>query len=129
MEEFSYLPVDFVNNPLFKFYKVMVKGKSPFDEFVGQLTQKKDLDNFASIVALMDMFSNRPLPKTMFNHIIGDGRDRNDIYEFKKNNLRVYVMLQKPNVFLLLGGFKTGQKQDVKRLFKLYNTLPNTIRL
>lgn len=49
------------------------------------------------------------LPRTKFNHI--DDNHRSDIFEFKKDRLRVYVIKQKPNVFIVIGGFKGNQKR------------------
>lgn len=73
---------------------------------------------------MMNNFSQNLLRSGMFNHIHGKKKDRDDVYEFKKGRLRVYVILQKPNVFLLLGGFKVDQKRiDIPKVFRLYNNM------
>lgn len=39
----------------------------------------------------------------------------------KKNDIRVYVIMRKPNVFVVLGGYKGEQNSDIKRIKKLVN--------
>ncbi|MDE7180658.1 MAG: hypothetical protein K2N88_05620 [Muribaculaceae bacterium] len=56
-------------------------------------------------------------PKTKFNHI--EDKDRSDLFEFKKDRLRVYVIKQKPNFFIVIAGYKGTQKKDIKKLKSL----------
>lgn len=39
----------------------------------------------------------------------------------KKNDIRVYVIMRKPNVFVVLGGYKGEQNSNIKRIKKLFN--------
>lgn len=39
----------------------------------------------------------------------------------KKNDIRVYVIMRKPNVFVVLDGYKGEQNSDIKRIKKLFN--------
>ena len=39
----------------------------------------------------------------------------------KKNDIRVYVIMRKPNVFVVLGGYKGEQNSVIKRIKKLFN--------
>ena len=39
----------------------------------------------------------------------------------KKNDIRVYVIMRKPNVFVVLGGYKGEQNSDIKRIKKSFN--------
>lgn len=39
----------------------------------------------------------------------------------KKNDIRVYVIMRKPNVFVVMGGYKGEQNSDIKRIKKLFN--------
>lgn len=39
----------------------------------------------------------------------------------KKNDIRVYAIMRKPNVFVVLGGYKGEQNSDIKRIKKLFN--------
>ena len=63
----------------------------------------------------MDEFSpTQMLPKAKFRQI--KGVDRQDVFEFKRKNLRVYVVMQQPNVYVVLGGYKKGQEKDIAKL-------------
>ena len=39
----------------------------------------------------------------------------------KKNDIRAYVIMRKPNVFVVMGGYKGEQNSDIKRIKKLFN--------
>ena len=73
-----------------------------------------------AIYGYMDSFSpSLLLPKTKFRHV--DGIKRKDVYEFKKNDIRVYVIMKRPSVFVILGAYKGTQKQDYKNISNLFN--------
>ncbi|MDL2255184.1 hypothetical protein LJC38_01185 [Parabacteroides sp. OttesenSCG-928-K15] len=40
-------------------------------------------------------------------------------YEFKSGSLRLYVIKEDPNVVIVLGGYKTDQKKDIKRFSQI----------
>lgn len=113
---FSRVKFDLVNNVEYTFYKLMIDGECPLDNFLQEV--EADLDcsaNLNRIIAMMDMFSKHiMLPQTKFRQI--KGMNRSDLFEFKCNNLRVYVVLCAPDVFVVCGGFKRNQKKDIKRL-------------
>lgn len=67
----------------------------------------------------MECFGDMLLPKTKFNHIVGGKNNPGNVFEFKKNNIRVYVMLKDPDVIVILGGFKNSQKKDIERVLVL----------
>lgn len=70
---------------------------------------------FGSIIAYMEFFSDRNLlKKDKFRQIKDAGRD--DIFEFKKESLRVYVLKKKPNMYIILGGLKNNQTKDISLL-------------
>lgn len=50
-----------------------------------------------------------------------------EVYEFKKDALRVYAIMQEPNVFVIWGGYKTKQPNDIKRLNQYIKNLPQDI--
>ena len=127
MTDFTKKPTEGVNNPNYSFYTIYVDDKSPFKEFCDSLKQKKDLDSLDAIYAIMDRLGPTILNSTIVNHIKGGKHDRNDVYEFKKNAIRVYFILQKPNVFILLGGYKVNQKSDISKVFRKFNNLPDNI--
>ena len=117
---------DIVHNQKCHFYKLLIDGKCQFDEFASEAEKiainKKCL---ANIYSRMDSFDpDLKLPKEKFNHIEGGKNNRKDVYEFKKNQLRVYVILIKPNVNVVYGAIKKGKKdqqRDIDRLFKAVN--------
>lgn len=80
-----------------------------------------------SIHAIMDRFGPQLERSTFVNHIRGGKEDRNDVYEFKKGNIRVYFILQKPDVLILLGGYKNSQDSDTAYIFRHFNNLPKNI--
>ena len=109
-----------VNNQCYHFLEVSVDGKYLFQEFINNLKDKKnDVKKLAAIFQYMDIFSPHILlPKTKFRHI--EGSECKNLYEFKKNDIRVYVIMNKPSVFLILGAYKGTKKQDFKKIDKLF---------
>lgn len=116
MHEYMTVPYEDVHNPQYKFYKLHIDGVCQFDEFLMQLEKNKsDKKLFFYIIQYMDGITDQNrFPKTKFNHI--EDNDRSDIFEFKKDHLRVYVIKQKPNMFIVLGGYKNSQKKDIRTL-------------
>lgn len=78
---------------------------------------------YANIIAYMDIISDSiRLPSTKFNHVVDS--NRKDIFEFKKDRLRVYVIKQKPNFFIVIAGYKGTQKKDISKLKSLIRDFP-----
>ena len=123
---YSVQKLDIINNPKCHFYKLLIDGKCQFDEFASDAEKiaanKKCLVN---IYSRMDSFDpDLKLPKEKFNHIEGGKYDRKDVYEFKKDQVRVYVILIKPNIYVVCGSIKKSKKdqeRDIKRLFNAIN--------
>ena len=44
-------------------------------------------------------------------------------YEFKKDRLRIFVKLLKPNILILFGGYKGKQKMDIKKINRLLDQI------
>lgn len=107
---------DLVNNRYgYTFKKMYINGVYQFDDFYEEVhASKNEYKNLVAIMALMQCFSDILLPKEKFRQI--KDIDRNDVYEFKKKGLRVYVLLCKPDVVIILGGYKKNQKKDINRL-------------
>lgn len=116
MYEYSIKPYDDVHNPQYRFYKLYIDGECQFDEFLKDIEKNKsDKKLFNYIVRYMDGITDQNrYPHTKFNHI--EDSHRSDIFEFKKDCLRVYVIKQKPNFFVVIGGYKDNQKKDIKNL-------------
>lgn len=116
-----------INNPYYNFYKLSINGICQFDEFVKEVeTISQEHKSLVKILNLMDAFSPTPLPKTLFRQIVPKNKkERPDIFEFKRDTLRIYVILQKPNVYIVRGGRKKTQEQDialVKKETKEFNS-------
>ena len=115
-----------VNNV--QFYELELDGKRLFSEFYEDLTDAKDKRTFIAIAALMDNFSfNQKLPKEKFRPI--KNIKRKNVYEFKKNNIRVYVLMQKPDMFVILGGDKANQKKDIHKVDLYTKQLPEILTI
>lgn len=123
---YSIQKFDIVHNQKCHFYKLLIDGKCQFDEFAS-VAEKIAINKkyLANIYSRMDSFDpDLKLPKEKFNHIEGGKNNRKDVYEFKKNQLRAYVILIKPNVYVVYGAIKKGKKdqqRDIDRLFKAVN--------
>lgn len=108
---------------MYTYYKLYVNNKCYFDEFyeevMDRVNEKKDMD---AIVSLMDDLGAQMLPSVKFNYI--HDPKRNDLYEFKKNKLRVYVIKQKPCIYVVMGGYKNNQKADIEKFKKRIKDFP-----
>lgn len=124
MTEYRTELFDLTNNPNYTYYKLFVDGKCEFDVFFEEITKNMaDKKNMNAIVAYMDSMSAQLLPSTIYNHI--KSGERNDLYEFKKKNLRVYVIDQRPNIYIVMGGYKSSQKKkDIPRLIRKTKDFP-----
>lgn len=106
-----------INNQSLTFYKLYVDDKCYFDEFVEEISDnERYIKELATIYAYMDFLGTHLLPKTKFNIIKGCGRS--DLFELKTKHLRVYVILVKPSVYVVAGGYKITQNKDIARLKK-----------
>ena len=118
------------NNGKLRFYKMLKDGVAPFDlfyeEVCGDKRHKKDM---LKILAMMDYVAetNAILPKEKVNSI-KEG-DKVIGIEFKKNDLRVYCLKQDPDVFVVMGGYKKNQDNDIKNLKKLLKTNKNLLEV
>lgn len=108
---------------------MLFDGKCLFDEFVDEVNKvDNDKKHFTALIAWMDNYSpNLYSPSAKINHINQVGRT--DVIEFKKDNLRIYAISQKPNVFVILGGYKNNQKNDIKHIRKLIKELPQQLTI
>ncbi len=114
---------ELVNNPEYTYYKLHVDGKCDFDDFLKELERNvSDAKSMDAIISYMDMLSAQKITDKIYNYI--QGGDRHDLYEFKKNKLRVYVIDQRPSIYIVMGGYKKNQKKDIKRLIKRTKDFP-----
>ena len=111
-----------------QFYELELDGKKLFSEFIEDLTDAKDKKTFIAIATIMDNFSfNQKLPKEKFRPI--KSIKRKNVYEFKKNNIRVYVLMQEPDMFVILGGYKADQKKDIHKVDLYTKELPEILTI
>ena len=129
MSEYKTEPYEDVDNPQYTFHKLYIDGVCHFDEFLTTIEKNAaDKKLFNYIIQYMDGITDQNrYPATKFNHIEDD--NRSDIFEFKKDRLRVYVIKQKPNFFIVLGGYKGKQKKDIKVLKSLIKDFPKEYEL
>ncbi len=114
--EYSREKFDLVFNDEFVFYKLIIDDWCQFDEFIAEIEKNvRNSKSFHGIIALMDSFSSRVmLPKTKFRHICAE--ERHDLFEFKKDDIRVYVIKGESDITIAMGGYKKEQKSDISRL-------------
>lgn len=108
-----------VNNAEYDFYEVSVNGKYLCQRFLDEIKEERDKKKLFKIYAYMDSFSSNFLPSSKFRQI--KGLRRKDVYEFKNKDIRVYVLMKKPNIFVILGGYKGTQDKDINRIDNLFN--------
>lgn len=118
-----------ISNPFFEFFIVSYNGRDFFSNFVMALRQKEDLDGFAKILSSMDNFGKPyiTMKKDKFRPIIKKDKGlRRDIYEFKGNRIRVYVIKTENKFYILHGGWKKDQVEDLNKVYKRFNNFqPN----
>lgn len=109
-----------INNKTYEFREVSVNGRFLFQEFIDNLKDTpKDMKKIMHIYAYMNEFSpSTLLPKTKFRQIKGVKRD--DVYEFKKDDIRIYVIKKYPSIFVILGAYKGTQNKNINRINKLF---------
>lgn len=109
-----------INNKTYEFREVSVNGRFLFQEFIDNLKDTpKDMEKIMQIYAYMNEFSpSTLLPKTKFRQIKGVKRD--DVYEFKKDDIRIYVIKKYPSIFVILGAYKGTQDKNISRINKLF---------
>lgn len=109
-----------INNKTYEFREVSVNGRFLFQEFIDNLKDTpKDMKKIMQIYAYMNEFSpSTILPKTKFRQIKGVKRD--DVYEFKKDDIRIYVIKKYPSIFVILGAYKGTQDKNISRINKLF---------
>lgn len=115
--------LDLVNNPTYRYYKLYVDDKCQFDDFYNEIVKDvRKAKDLSGIINLMDNLGAILLPAAKFNHI--KDSQRSDLYEFKKNSLRVYVINQKPEIYVVMGGEKKEQKQDIANFKRKIKDFP-----
>lgn len=116
-------PFDIVNNDNYNYFKLFVDEKCVFDDFVEEVSSNvKNMKELKVIYTYMEYLGAQMLPATKFNSIKGVARS--DVFEFKTKHLRVYVVVQKPYIYIVAGGYKTTQDKDIARFKKRIKDFP-----
>ena len=110
------------DNGKIRFYKVLIDGEAQIDSFEKEISKDKALKKeWKKVLTCMDYVAetNGILPSKKLNSIKDDGKEI--AIEFKSSSLRIYCFKIDPNVFVILGGYKKDQKEDIKKLKRLLN--------
>lgn len=104
------------------FYKLITDGTCQFDKFIEEIsrveiTRKK----LSDLISRMGCFGDYMMPKKYVRHI-KDSKIK-DVYEFKKDDIRIYVQLKKPDVYIILGGSKSTQEKDIDKVIRIAKQL------
>ncbi|MCF0236777.1 MAG: hypothetical protein HUK09_08890 [Bacteroidaceae bacterium] len=108
-------PYDLIQNVDYRYYLLCKDTECLFQEFVQAASSvKEDRQSIEKIHYYMNVIAcNRLLPPTKFKSI--KDNDLKGLYEFKHKHIRVYALMKKPDIIIILGGYKSNQKGDIKR--------------
>ncbi|MGD9993479.1 MAG: hypothetical protein AB7S69_09285 [Salinivirgaceae bacterium] len=99
-------------------YKLEIDDSCQFDDFEREIVKRKQYEEeLTSILAHIEDFSNnKTLPEKKFKILNkSDKKDRIKEYEFKSRNLRVYGIKAPDGQIIIMGGYKSNQKKDLKK--------------
>jgi putative component of toxin-antitoxin plasmid stabilization module len=97
------------------FYKLLKDKDCPFENFAAQIEKDgRYTSELRTAFAYMEMVANlKMLPVSKMREIT-PSKDKVKEYEIKTKHLRIYfIHLEKTGKIVVLGGFKTTQKQDI----------------
>lgn len=115
MNDYCTQEFDLIHNESYTYYKLYINNKCQFDEFCEEVQRRvSDNESLQAIYGYMELLGVLPLPESK-HRIIKDAEQR-DIWEFKKNNIRVYVVKTMKEVYIVMGGYKADQKRDIERV-------------
>ncbi len=121
MIEYRVVPFEEIrNNNGFFFYKLMINGECHYDYFVKEIEKlPNEQRSLRKVLTLMERFS--PKVFLMNNRIRQiQGLKRKDVFEFKDPPcVRLFVVLDKPNIYVVSGSTKNGQKAAIRKLDNL----------
>jgi hypothetical protein len=104
-----------------KFFKLVENGKCLHDEFFKEVESNgghdSDLDYICAIIERKSR--NLPVAPKLFKELKRDGSDKIKDYEIRKNRLRLYVFKCDDGFVSVLGGLKTGIKDQNRDIAKM----------
>ncbi len=100
---------------IIRFKKLIIDGVSSFDQFYELIKQEGNLEKqLTGIISNMNQVANlKRLPKEKFRDITPRKESIKE-FEFKKGDLRVYVIKEDGHI-VILGGKKGTQHEDIKQ--------------
>lgn len=120
MSIFALQKVDEVKDGQLSFFKLSKDGRCFYDDFCTEIEKnKRDTISLNRIRTYMNLLAidNCRLPKVKFNSIKQNNRVIG--YEFKDSSLRVYIIKEDPDVYIILGGYKKNQDKDIEKFKRL----------
>lgn len=126
MYTFAFENILEVHSGIYHFRKLVVDGFCLFDEFTNEVASNPQYSSeLATLLSYMNFMAkeNQKLPSAKFNHIIERGNVIG--HEFKSKHLRIYIIKAKPDVIIVLGGYKNAQKSDIRKFSSLVKQLKN----
>jgi len=100
------------------FYSLIIDDHDVLQNFEDQITNKIDEKKIAGLYKIMEYISlGKLLSETQIRQIKNPKLD--NLYEIKKNPLRLYCIKCKSNYYIALCNTKTNQKKDIKKFIKI----------
>lgn len=111
-------------------YKLKIDNSCQFDDFENEIEKRGQYEEeLASIYAhIEDFANNKTLPEKKFR-ILNKGvkNDKVKEYEFKSKHLRIYGIKALSGQVIIMGGYKTTQKKDIRRLKNIKSNYIKTL--
>lgn len=110
-------------------YKMQIDDLCLFDDFEKEIEKRGQYEEeLYSIYSLIeDVANNKLLPKTKFRDITNSKKDNIKEYEFKSKHLRVYAIKAPNGKVIIMGGYKSNQKKDIKKFRSIKSNYINTL--
>ncbi len=115
MHKFALQHIEEIHGTI-RFYKLLIDGKCPFDEFTYTITTEGNLKNQLERIQtrMLAISQIQSLPSGKFRALKGC-KDAYAEYEIKTHDLRVYLFKEeKTGNIIVWGGKKGTQQADIK---------------
>lgn len=117
MSNYSVKEFDAIKNSCqYSYFLLYINERCQFEDFKKEIKSNAIYNKqYNQILATMEQISDQhTLTAKKFRNIKGVGRK--DIFEFKSKDLRIYVLKKNPNMYIILGGYKANQDNDINLL-------------
>lgn len=106
-----------------KVYRLSRDGRCYYDEFIEEIKKDKNLEpelgDLIPTIKYVADFQKPILPKQRYRKLKLGKNARYSVFEAKSNHLRLYVFVEDSGLIIILGGKKTEQDADIKKIEKL----------